>query len=183
MEGNNELILVVGVVGGLIAGFFIGWLSRTSDGGGKDEELERCREELERYRNEVGSHFARTAELVGQMTAQYRAVYEHLAEGAHRLGGEQATRLEAAIVQGESLLSAPVDNEAPEQRSEAGEAGAGTGPASEGDEDTGQGSDEGTGDEVSAEARPEEGVASGEATDHEETASAAGSGQASERPS
>ena len=98
MEGNSELMLVVAVIGGLIAGFLVGWLSRSSEGG-KGEELERCREELERYRNEVGGHFAKTAELVGKMTAQYRAVYEHLAEGAHRLGGEQAKHLEAALKQ------------------------------------------------------------------------------------
>ncbi len=110
MEGNNELMLVVAVIGGLIAGFLVGWLSRSSEGG-KGEELERCREELERYRNEVGGHFAKTAELVGKMTAQYRAVYEHLAEGAHRLGGEQAKHLEAAIIQGESLLAGPADDE------------------------------------------------------------------------
>ncbi len=115
MEGNSELMLVVAVAGGLIAGFFIGWLSRPS-GGDKEEELKRCQEELERYRNEVGGHFAKTAELVGQMTAQYRAVYEHLAEGAHRLGGEQANRLEAAIIQGESLLAGPA--EADEEKAE-----------------------------------------------------------------
>ena len=122
MEGNNELMLVMAMLGGLIGGFFIGWLSRSS-GGDKAGELKRCRQELESYRNEVSGHFAKTAELVGQMTAQYRAVYEHLAEGAHRLGGEQANRLEAAIIQGESLLSGPVEVDEEKAEPAAGQGG------------------------------------------------------------
>ncbi len=130
MEGNQELMLVVAVVGGLVAGFFIGWLSRPS-GADKDRleaELKRCREELDGYRNQVSDHFAKTAELVGRMTAQYRAVYEHLAEGAHRLGGEQANRLEAAIVQGESLLAGPEEASRDEETVQAPSDGSGEAP-------------------------------------------------------
>ncbi len=110
MEGYNIYIIIGTGMAGLLAGFVIGWLSRTSTGSGQQrltEDLQKTQQELEQYRQEVGGHFTRTAELVGEMTAQYRAVYEHLADGAQRLGGDQAVRLEAAIIQGESLLDSP----------------------------------------------------------------------------
>ena len=58
-------------------------------------ELERSREELEearagheRWRESVSDHFVKTADLVGEMTRSYAAVYDHLASGAQRFAGE-----------------------------------------------------------------------------------------------
>jgi uncharacterized membrane-anchored protein YhcB (DUF1043 family) len=48
-------------------------------------ELERVKAEHQAYRNEVYSHFAKTAELFQEMTDTYRGVYEHLATGASEL--------------------------------------------------------------------------------------------------
>lgn len=87
---------VLTIVGAVI-GFSIGRLS--NDGVKRsirlDQELQEARAELERYRNRVVEHFSTTADLVNRMTADYRAVYEHLAKGAQQLAGNQVPRLEA----------------------------------------------------------------------------------------
>jgi uncharacterized membrane-anchored protein YhcB (DUF1043 family) len=89
-------VLILGIAAVAI-GFLIG---RTSSDAVKrstqlDQELRDAREELDRYRNRVVEHFSTTADLVNRMTADYRAVYEHLAQGAHQLAGSQVPRLEA----------------------------------------------------------------------------------------
>ncbi len=89
--------LPVLAIAGVAIGFFIG---RSSSAGVKrsiqlDQELRETREELERYRGRVVEHFTTTADLVNRLTADYRAVYEHLAKGAQSLAGNQVPRLEA----------------------------------------------------------------------------------------
>lgn len=85
------------LMAGLLIGFFIG---RSSSAGVKrsiqlDQELRETRDELNRYQDRVVEHFKTTADLVNRMTEDYRAVYEHLAKGAHQLAGNQVPRLEA----------------------------------------------------------------------------------------
>lgn len=84
-------------IAGLVIGFLVG---RSSSAGIQrsvqlDQELRESRVELERYRGRVVEHFTTTAELVNRMTADYRAVYEHLASGAHNLAGNQVPHIEA----------------------------------------------------------------------------------------
>ena len=78
-----SLVALVGVVFGLILGRLV------LPGPRKVKKLRAEIEELERkheaYRGQVGRHFNKTGELIGQMTASYKAVYDHLAEGAHSL--------------------------------------------------------------------------------------------------
>lgn len=66
----------------------------------KQQSLKRERDEaranLARHREEVDHHFLRTAELVNQMTASYRAVHEHLSAGARTLCSEQGRRMAMA---------------------------------------------------------------------------------------
>ncbi len=50
-----------------------------------EEELDNTRKEVAAYKARVADHFQRTGELIGQMTASYKAVYDHLAEGAQAL--------------------------------------------------------------------------------------------------
>ncbi len=59
-------------------------------------ERDEARANLARHREEVDHHFLRTAELVNQMTASYRAVHEHLSAGARTLCSEQGRRLAMA---------------------------------------------------------------------------------------
>lgn len=48
-------------------------------------ELEKLRAEHEAYRGSVTRHFETTSELVASMTESYKAVYDHLAQGARSL--------------------------------------------------------------------------------------------------
>ncbi|HBZ70464.1 MAG TPA: hypothetical protein DEP35_12340 [Deltaproteobacteria bacterium] len=95
------LLLAILVLGaGALAGVLVGRSSSRA-------AAKRCREleaELEasqaafgKYRSEVGAHFGQTSELLRAMTHQYRAVYEHLAEGARTLCPDQVTSLGAGL--------------------------------------------------------------------------------------
>ena len=82
-----------------LAGLGIGflWGRSTTDASRKaeklDQELRETRTALEAYKDEVNAHFATTAQLVEQLTENYKAVYRHLAEGSEKLCGPNAPRL------------------------------------------------------------------------------------------
>jgi len=105
MELLNSIPAAVGL--GVLIGFVIGWLSR-SGAAGKSKEMTRSlkqsKDEMDEYRKEVTEHFEKTAMLVGAMTEQYRAVYDHLADGAQNLCNDPTARLDA-IGQGEALIA------------------------------------------------------------------------------
>ncbi|HTF35368.1 MAG TPA: DUF1043 family protein [Myxococcota bacterium] len=95
------LLLAILVLGGAaLAGLLVG---RTSGRAAAkrchelEEELAASQAALGKYRSEVGAHFGQTSELLRAMTHHYRAVYEHLAEGARTLCPEQATGLGAGL--------------------------------------------------------------------------------------
>ena len=54
-------------------------------------ELDAARSEHQVYRSEVSHHFEKTSELVAALTASYKAVYDHLADGAQNLCSENAS--------------------------------------------------------------------------------------------
>jgi hypothetical protein len=70
-----------------IAGFFIG--RRSSADHKQARELERRLDKVTRdkqhFEDRVSEHFAETATRLNALTEQYRAVHEHLAEGASTL--------------------------------------------------------------------------------------------------
>jgi uncharacterized membrane-anchored protein YhcB (DUF1043 family) len=53
-------------------------------------ELNELTDDFRDYRDQVTHHFMRTSDLVQEMTLSYRSVYEHLANGAQHLCGENA---------------------------------------------------------------------------------------------
>ncbi|MFV2032633.1 MAG: YhcB family protein [Gammaproteobacteria bacterium] len=53
-------------------------------------DLDQTRGELARYKASVGQHFAKTSELVNDLTQNYVRVYQHLADGAQTLGDNKA---------------------------------------------------------------------------------------------
>src|SRR5512134_1556620 len=88
--GPNLLLVVVGVLlvgGGFLIGLALGRASNKAERRIREleGELETARAEHAGYRSEVSAHFGRTSELFRDMTLQYRAVYEHLADGARSL--------------------------------------------------------------------------------------------------
>ncbi len=49
------------------------------------QKLEESQDQLDQYRKDVDKHFQTTAELVNNLTQSYRAVHEHLSQGAQKL--------------------------------------------------------------------------------------------------
>ncbi len=76
-------------------------------------EIEAGREKLDRYRGKVADHFAGTSERLRDLTLQYRAVYNHLAEGAGELCPEEFEKLEGGL----GLDALPEESETPESES------------------------------------------------------------------
>jgi len=93
VQVDNRLILwLVGVLVlglGIVLGVIIAKRTRKKETHIREleDQLTQSREELAQYRTQVDDYFFKTSELVEQMTASYRAVYLHLAEGAHTLCG------------------------------------------------------------------------------------------------
>ena len=131
MELNGISGLMVGamLLAGVVLGFLIGRRSsaarvRALQLEGELEELrkeqERAqaeiqagREKLDRYRGKVADHFAGTSERLRDLTLQYRAVYNHLAEGAGELCPEGFEKLDGGL----GLDALPEESEAPEPES------------------------------------------------------------------
>ena len=88
------IVVLICLAGGI-------WLGRyTAPGVEKARSMEQERDEahaeLQRYREDVRTHFEKTAHLFNQVTSGYRSLYEHLAEGSERLGtGPSAGMLES----------------------------------------------------------------------------------------
>lgn len=76
-----------------------------------DEALAAARTDAEQYRGRVVEHFYGTSEQLRALTVQYRAVYDHLAEGAQALCPETFQALRGG-------LDAPVLEAPAEPRSE-----------------------------------------------------------------
>src|SRR5262245_41706994 len=93
---------------GLLIG--LGFRSMRQDNSREVEDLKvalrQNEEELRQYRDRVTHHFTQTADLVHTLTADYRAVYEHLAAGAQTLCNGQVKALTPEALR-EHLLTAP----------------------------------------------------------------------------
>jgi uncharacterized membrane-anchored protein YhcB (DUF1043 family) len=121
---------IILLAGGLAAGFLLGRATgaqrrrvRTLEKDlrlasvrleGAAQELKRSEQQLEDYRNRVVAHFTGTGEKLRDLTLQYRAVWEHLSEGARALCPEGALRLPGgleALVPGASGREEPLPAE------------------------------------------------------------------------
>jgi uncharacterized membrane-anchored protein YhcB (DUF1043 family) len=128
MELNGISGLMVGamLLAGVVLGFLIGRRSSAARArarqleGALEElrkeqeraqaEIQAGREKLDRYRGKVADHFAGTSERLRDLTLQYRAVYNHLAEGAGELCPEGFEKLEGGL----GLDALPEELETPE---------------------------------------------------------------------
>ncbi|MBI1194272.1 MAG: DUF1043 family protein [Gammaproteobacteria bacterium] len=106
MEALNNIPVAVGF--GILIGLVVGWMIKSGSGGKSEQALQQSKDEMEQYRKEVTAHFEKTAKLVGAMTEQYRAVYDHLSDGAQKLCNDPTARLDA-IGQGEALIAAHIE--------------------------------------------------------------------------
>jgi len=93
--------LVVGGVGFVLGRRVAGSARRLRELRGALEaataEREKVQEELQDYRTQVSDHFATTSERLHDLTVQYRAVYDHLAEGAGQLCPESFEQLDGGL--------------------------------------------------------------------------------------
>lgn len=77
---TSLLVLVIGVACGLAAGYLaLPSVRRTRL---LRAQLDQLLQEHQDYKSSVDTHFRKTADLVGDMTRSYAAVYDHLAGGA-----------------------------------------------------------------------------------------------------
>ena len=60
-------------------------------------ELDASRSAQEHYRDGVADHFVGTADRLRDLALQYRAVYDHLAEGARELCPERFAAIESPM--------------------------------------------------------------------------------------
>lgn len=79
-----------------------------------ETSLQESRQALVEYRSHVTEHFVHTADLLHAMTANYRAVYEHLANGAQSLCDGQVQTLTAATLRERLLPTESPDQTAAE---------------------------------------------------------------------
>ena len=101
-------LIVGGVFGAVLTAFILG-RGRTESG-----DMRQLRHELDDYRQEVAEHFIETAARVNTLTNSYRAltdsykaVYQHLEQGAYRLVGEDARQAQLENLSSDSGGSQP----------------------------------------------------------------------------
>lgn len=106
VTGMNVLVLLLGVAIGLVAGYLL--FPAIREAKVLREQLDRTLREHEEYKASVGTHFRKTADLVGQMTRSYAAVYDHLATGARTFGGGELAGPEVPFGPLPGALASPV---------------------------------------------------------------------------
>jgi uncharacterized protein len=82
--------ILIGLVVGLLAGGGVVWVYSTRVS--KPDSVESLKQENARFREEVNDHFIQTAELINRLTDSYKAVFDHLSDGADKLVEEKAVR-------------------------------------------------------------------------------------------
>lgn len=102
MTQETLLIVVAASVVAMIIGFIIGKSVANGDTN-QNQAVQQAKEELESYKAAVSEHFGKTADLVDNLTASYKEVFEHLGSSAKGLLSEEevnkhiASRAEKAI--------------------------------------------------------------------------------------
>lgn len=76
-------LFLMGMASGLVIGHFV--LPGQRRARRLELRLEEITREFSEYKASVTDHFHKTADLVGEMTRSYKAVYDHLAGGARSL--------------------------------------------------------------------------------------------------
>jgi len=141
---------ITGVIIGILVGGTAAWLWLRRSGNA--ETVANLKRENELFREEVNEHFVQTAELINQLTDSYKAVFDHLSEGAEKLVDAEVVRERMPQVSDEEVrlkrLGAPRASAPADQEPEAEQAGqAEKSDVEGGDEELA--SDQAAGDEAS----------------------------------
>jgi uncharacterized membrane-anchored protein YhcB (DUF1043 family) len=125
-EGDLELYntgwMQIAIAAGLlVGGVLLGLLLARGGKGARararrlEKELRQAQELLASYQDQVAKHFVQTSDLFGDLTRQYTAVWDHLAEGARDLCAERVSALGRGFNDAPQLLTntPPPEAEAP----------------------------------------------------------------------
>lgn len=99
---QTVLLMLLALAVGGVAGALLYARFAPGDNG---EEAQALRRELESYRKKVSDHFVRTAELVNNLTDSYKAVFDHLRQGADELLDEETKRQHLELGQSEETVT------------------------------------------------------------------------------
>lgn len=109
--GLAEIVWLVGVLA-FIFGLVIGvmayhFISRSKGGTKLQKRIDILESEIETYQKKVNNHFMTTAQLVNQLTENYREVHRHLASSADELCTNEdiQDQLQDALMSAGGLLS------------------------------------------------------------------------------
>lgn len=111
------MIGVIAVLAGVVIGLVMARLNERS--GGRDAlqvELDETRSELEKYKQDVGVHFAQTAELVNRLTESYRDVHQHLSQSAQKLCDDETLVASLMAQEQRPVLAQPVKTESTDEQ-------------------------------------------------------------------
>lgn len=113
------MIGLLGFAAGIAVGALIYHFTRSDEGAHSQmaEQVEQLEAEQQEYREEVAQHFARTADLVNQLTESYRDVHAHLSQGAQTLcDGNEALRDQLQNSLANRLIVEPESEPEPEEK-------------------------------------------------------------------
>jgi len=129
---NIWIIAAAALAVGALIGYLIGRSGDAEQQKRKlEEELTATRQEMDKYKKDVTSHFEQTASLVNELTDNYRKVHQHLASSAQALcPGQPAGNALKASLQPQQLvenldLAESTTAEAPQKTTEKTQSAAG----------------------------------------------------------
>ncbi|MDR9389569.1 MAG: DUF1043 family protein [Wenzhouxiangella sp.] len=71
------------LIGGALVGVVLWWRAHRLEKAGRS--VKALEAEHAKFRGEVNDHFVETAELINRLTDSYKAVFDHLSQGAEQL--------------------------------------------------------------------------------------------------
>ena len=84
-----------------------------------EQSLKDTQQQFDDYRKEVSTHFSTTADLFNRLTADYKAVFEHLASGSQALCSDQTVKLTADVPTAKLTEGATAADEPPQAQATA----------------------------------------------------------------
>lgn len=78
------------LLGAGLSAMWVAWRAHQANQSGRS--VKAMEAQHQQFRDEVNQHFVETAELINRMTDSYKAVFDHLSQGAERLVEDRVVR-------------------------------------------------------------------------------------------
>ncbi|PIE45483.1 MAG: hypothetical protein CSA45_02675 [Gammaproteobacteria bacterium] len=88
MSQENIMIVVLAAVVAFLVGLLVGRMM----GSKHSKRLSKTQKELQDYKEAVSEHFGKTADLIDNLTASYKDVFDHLGSSAKQLLTEEQVK-------------------------------------------------------------------------------------------